>query len=607
MIQIAMQTMRKTASQTVKNTLAQIIASLSKDRYFFLFAMSFLLVKLILMKDVTIYAITTAFADDQLMVHIAEKLLRLNWLGGYNHYTLAKGCFFPFFLAVGKFFHIDFISWVQIFYAISCYLFLKAIRPVIRFQWTIYPFYLLMLFHPIMASSEVIQRVYRNSITPAQVLLIFGGQFGFYLRYHYDKRFSVKWALVTTCGFISLWFSREDTIWVVPFLAVSAAVIFLQAFAHGFFHNITYQKRIRYTIILLLPFLALPACRLPITLINGVVYNSWTDNELAHGAFPKAMKALYAIDMEEPAPYTSISREKIEKVYEISPTLASIQNSLDAVMDLYATQSGRIEENKKNGNVENGWFFWALRDAVQLEGYYTDGQTANKFYQSVYDEVETAFKNGKLKRQATMPSALMPPWKSGMLGTLVSTMAKADAYVSSENELFLLDRIAVDDGGDGITRFEWITGRHAVRVLRSTEPLTDSALLTDSSSAVNINSNFSYRFFNSLADIFRSVSGLLALIGKICFLILLVLFFLKKAPQNAAILLMLSGIAGGLLCLYAGVAYNELRSCSSIAYMYLCGAYPLAQAFSILAIIATIQTLIAFKPIKLQKQSSKVK
>ena len=87
----------------------RIKISHSKDKQFLLFAIFFLIIKLVLMKDVTIYAITTAFADDQLMVHIAEKLLRLNWLGGYNHYTLAKGCFFPFFLAVGKFFHIDFI------------------------------------------------------------------------------------------------------------------------------------------------------------------------------------------------------------------------------------------------------------------------------------------------------------------------------------------------------------------------------------------------------------------------------------------------------------------------------------------------------------------
>ena len=573
----------------------RIKISHSKDKQFLLFAIFFLIIKLILMKDVTIYAITTAFADDQLMVHIAEKLLRLNWLGGYNHYTLAKGCFFPFFLAVGKFFHIDFISCVQIFYALSCYLFLRAIRPVICFQWTIYPFYLLMLFNPIMASSEVIQRVYRNSITPAQVLLVFGGQLGFYLRYQYGKKFSMKWAIVTTCGFISLWFSREDTVWVVPFLIVSAVVIFLKAIIHGFFHNVTCKKRVQYIIILLLPFLALPACRLPITLINGVVYNSWTDNELTHGAFPKVMKALYAIDMEEPTPYTSIGREKIEKVYEISPTLASIQDSLDAVMDLYAAQSGRIEENKKCGNVENGWFFWALRDAVQLEGYYKDGRTADRFYQAIYNEIEIAFKNGKLRQKATMPSALMPPWQPGMLSSLLSTIAQADAYVSSENELFLLDRIAVDDSSDGIARFEWITGRHAVRAVSS----IDSYIYSDS--LAYIDSNFSYSFFNSLAGIFRIISMPLASIGKICSLILLLLFFIKKQKQNASILLMLSGIAGGLLCLYAGVAYNELRSCSSIAYMYLCGAYPLAQVFSVLAIIAVVQTRIAFKTINLIK------
>ena len=533
----------------------RIKISHSKDKQFLLFAIFFLIIKLILMKDVTIYAITTAFADDQLMVHIAEKLLRLNWLGGYNHYTLAKGCFFPFFLAVGKFFHIDFISCVQILYALSCYLFLRAIRPVICFQWTIYPFYLLMLFNPIMASSEVIQRVFRNSITPAQVLLVFGGQLGFYLRYQYGKKFSMKWAIVTTCGFISLWFSREDTIWVVPFLIVSAVVIFLKAIIHGFFHNVKCKKRVQYIIILLLPFLALPACRLPITLINGVVYNSWTDNELTHGAFPKVMKALYAIDMEEPTPYTSIGREKIEKVYEISPTLASIQDSLDAVMDLYAAQSGRIEENKKCGNVENGWFFWALRDAVQLEGYYKDGRTADRFYQAIHNEIEIAFKNGKLRQQATMPSALMPPWQPGMLSSLLSTIAQADAYVSSENELFLLDRIAVDDGSDGIARFEWITGRHAVRAVSS----IDSYIYSDS--LAYIDSNFSYSFFNSLAGIFRIISMPLASIGKICSLILLLLFFIKKQKQNASILLMLSGIAGGLLCLYAGVAYNVFFDC----------------------------------------------
>mgnify|MGYP007028325207 CR=1 FL=1 len=88
-----------------------------------------------------------------------------------------------------------------------------------------------------------------------------------------------------------------------------------------------------------------------------------------------------------------------------------------------------------------------------------------------------------------MPSALMPPWQPGMLSSLLSTIAQADAYVSSENELFLLDRIAVDDGSDGIARFEWITGRHAVRAVSS----IDSYIYSDS--LAYIDSNFFLQLF----------------------------------------------------------------------------------------------------------------
>ena len=48
---------------------------------------------------------------------------------------------------------------------------------------------------------------------------------------------------------------------------------------------------------------------------------------------------------------------------------------------------------------------------------------------------------------------------------------------------------------------------------------------------------------------------------------------------------MLTGIAGALLCLYAGIAYIELRSFWAVVYMYLSGAYPAAAAFDCIAVI----------------------
>lgn len=146
--------------------------------------------------------------------------------------------------------------------------------------------------------------------------------------------------------------------------------------------------------------------------------------------------------------------------------------------------------------------------------------------------------------------------------------------------------MGVDDGGDGLARFEWITGRNAVRLI--TSPI--------------VNSNPSYFFFNTLAEFFQKSGKISTWIGRTCFLILLFLFLFKKTHKNeTVILLFLTGIAGGLLCLYTGVAYNELRSCSSIAYMYLCGAYPLVQIFHCLSVLAVAQTLIPLLQNMLQK------
>lgn len=537
---------------------------------FLLWALALLIVKLVMMRKIHICAYATAVADDALMVRMAENWCELHWLGGYNNYTLVKGVFFPAFLAVGHFLRIDYISWVQIFYAVSCVLFLIAFRPVLKWKWVMYVLYVILLFHPIMAALEVISRVYRNSITPAQVLLLLGGYVGLYFHcdeeeYCRGKRRLVYWSIMATAGFVSLYLSREDAVWSVPFLLVaSGCIVYKLCKAHKF--KQAWKKNV---LILLLPFLVLAGCRGTITVINGLVYDSWTDNELGSGAFPRVMKAIYAVDMEEPADYTSVSREKVEAIYEVSPTLESIREVLDHVMDNYVQISGRVEENKEQGNVENGWFFWALRDAAAISGYHETAPKAAAFYNAVADEIEAAFEDGKLSKQWTMPSALMPPWKKGMLPELILTIGKAADYVVSGKQIALWDVEAVDDGNGGVERFEWISGRKAVTAQMSEEE------------------HYTADVWNRIAEFWRNYVGLkLAWAGRICYMALVVLFFAKRLDkERAAALLMLTGIAGALLCLYAGIAYIELRSFSAIVYMYLSGAYPAAAAFDCIAIV----------------------
>lgn len=535
-----------------------------------LFASCLLAVKLILMKDVKIQAITSAQADDELMVHLAEQLLQGKWLGDYNQFTLVKGCFFPIFLALGNLLRIDYISLVQICYAMACFCFVEAIRPMFKWKWVSCLFFLLLFFHPIMATNDVVQRVYRNSLTPIQVLFVLGGYIGAY-NSSGRKQSLMKWMLIASIGLATMWLSREDGMWMFPFALIAGICIL-----YRFRKRRSVREWLRNMLIIAMPFICVILAVQAVSLVNRVKYKINTDNEINNSAFTDAMKSLYEIDMgDEAIPYVSISREKIELVYGISPAMAGIQDMLDPLLDAWSQNVGREETNKEKKEVENGWFFWVFRDAAAATGYYVNGESANDFYRRVADEIQAAFRDGTLNRQNTMPSALMAPWRSGMLPELMRTMGEAAEFVTSCDKLGLRSIKAVDDGQGGIERFEQMTGRMAETEKMGFEESEEEP---------------ENRIMNRITSVWQNVSPIAAWIGRGCFLLLFLLFLGKKtAEREEAVLLITAGIAGSLICLYGGVSYNELSSCSSITELYLCGAYPIASACSLLAILGVGQ------------------
>lgn len=565
----------------MKNFGQEILKKFKNVDIFYIWVIMLLALKLFLMRDVRIQAQPTAIADDELMVTLAESLKEFKWLGEYNKYTLVKGMFFPAFLALGSLLHINYISWVQIFYCIACTVFVRAIKPMTKKRWAEFLLYALLLFNPIMASTEVIQRVYRNSITAAQVLFVFGGYIGLYYSCAERRRSWIKWIASAAFGFVSLYQSREDAIWIVPFMLVATACVIYRRWRIGELSlNALKAKKSAFAkgaLILLLPFLVHAACRGAIAFKNHAAYGVWTDNELRTGSFPRVVQDIYAIDMEEPADYTSAGREKMEAVYKVSPTLSSIKVALDAVMDNYATSVDRVEQNSVEGNVENGWFFWALRDAAGSCGFYATAWQSERFWDDVADEIEAAFADGTFKKQATMPSALMPPWEKGMLPKLLKTMGEAADYVAFYREVDAFDVPSIDDGEGGIARFEAITGNEAV---------------PEDSNPYGAGSE---NFWIRIANVWQVIGGPIAIAGRLCFVVLVVLFFMRRlSDDNKSSLLMLVGIGGGLLCLYAGIAYNELRSCRTISYMYLCGAYSAAMVFDLMSVLVTVRIALSY-------------
>ncbi|HZZ13674.1 MAG TPA: hypothetical protein VFE79_23555, partial [Paraburkholderia sp.] len=100
--------------------------------------------------------------DDELFVRAADSLRHTHWFGPYDKFTLAKGSFYPFFIAVTNVMHIPLYIGEQILYVLVClltsrYLARTSRRPALG----VFCFALLAL-NPIFWNTEVTRAMREN-------------------------------------------------------------------------------------------------------------------------------------------------------------------------------------------------------------------------------------------------------------------------------------------------------------------------------------------------------------------------------------------------------------------------------------------------------------
>ncbi|MDD3453398.1 MAG: hypothetical protein PHN42_03930 [Bacilli bacterium] len=423
-----------------------------KKKYkFLLFAILLIVLKQILINNLPIYAIGNSSCDDQLMIMMEANLLKLNWLGDFNSLTLVKGIFFPFFLAVNAFLGISYINGITLFYSIACLIFVYSIRKIFHKEWPIYLIFLLLLFNPIMFSLETAQRVYRNSLTPGQVLLIMASIFAMFINRKNNKNI-LWWSIFGGISLATFWNTREDAIWILPFILVFTMIMIVE-------HIVTNKNKfqLKKIIIFILPLIILQTFNIGISTINYMKYGVFTRVDLSNTNFSEAIEAIYSVPTYDNIEYTSVTKEKLERLYDISPSLNSISEELNAI-SISMDQNGRIPSDEQ---IEDGWFWWALRFAAEAKGYYENAIKAENFFGDIVNEIETAQKNGLIEKQSTMPSALMSPWREGYLKKLFNTSLEIIKYTNNYTDV---NAIAMESVGsyNSIKFFEIATNDTAI-------------------------------------------------------------------------------------------------------------------------------------------------
>jgi len=540
-----------------------------------IFMIGFILVKQLLVIGIPLFAHAGAGHDDRLMINMANSLIQGEWLGSYSEKTLVKGLFFPLFLVANDWFGIPYSLSIPGIYSIACVIFVFGIKRLFKTEFPLYLIFLALLFNPISFADETFLRVYRNSLTAAQVLVISGGMFAVYLNRFEKTAVQLVWAVIAGLGLAALWHTREDGIWIIPLVL---GVIIITGITIILKKELSIKEKLKKGMTTVVPLGILIVSTIIISSINYAYYGIYTTNELNDSNFTKAIKLIYAVQPSEEIERASVPRSTMTKIYAVSPSLKSIKNELESSLDRWSW----YEKDASVRQVEDGFFFWALREAVSNSGYYDDAETANGFYEAVTNELEAAFNSGQLMRRPTMPSALMSPWRDEYGEKLASAFLKTTQYVTGFKAVKTSMVDSIDDGQNGILLFEDITN-NAARIEGEPIPLNVKVRLV---------------LMNSITAIYQSLGEVVFMVALVVYGLLSFFVLIKKMRDKYQLMdcwLVLSALLFSAAVLAGGVAYTDISAYVAISYWYLAGAYPLVIAFNVIALYKMMEVFVKMR------------
>lgn len=340
-----------------------------------------------------------AVIDDTLMYNLAQSIANGQWLGEYGWLTLSKHSFFSVWLALLHTLHIPYLLGGQLLQIAAAVAGAWAARPLLKTRKAKLFVYALLLWNPAASSAEVQLRVYRDNITPALAIFLFGGVIGCALRWRRPARESVGFALLAGAGLAAFYLNREDAAWVLPFAAVGAAVT-LWFLWRGEKPQKT-PGRVQKSLLLAVPFVCLGAGVLVYCALNNAYYGRFILSDFTSKEFNDAYGALTRVASEHPQEKIPVPRDVREKLYTLSPSFAALEPYLETTMKYNGY--GSIPDREFN----SGGFYWALRQAADEAGFYADAQTAKQYFETLAAEVNALCDTGAVQagppRSGTMP------------------------------------------------------------------------------------------------------------------------------------------------------------------------------------------------------------
>ena len=503
--------------------------------------------------------------DDHWFVRAADALIRGNWLGDYNQQTLCKGCFGPMVLAASSMLGIPFPVAENLLYVLGCAFFVFVLSRFVRAHWFHLAVFGAMLFNPLSWSFLSMQRVYRNGMAAWQVPFAFGCLFMAYRAAGRKERGLVPWALVSGFALWALLNTREDGIWIAPFVFVWLVLATLRAWRSG----TTRRRKSLRALACLLPVAAVACGNATLCLANWRCYGVAIRNDRDAGNYAKAMRDLYLVEPdpedearlsspEHAGHYHNIYYSTLSRAYAESPTLRGARKGIDGVIDSWARVQGYSGRDLKHDHM-----LFAIRDGAAREGVYRSLPESEAFFGAVHRELSEAFGAGRLRRRGISFTAMAAPFRPAFVPGILREWRAALDQVAVFREI---DTRVEESGatGDVLAVFE----RTTLRAPLSRDELPAARAAVDRANAVS-------RAYSSCVP-WVLFAALLA------WAVLAAVLARRKFRASDALdgWLFATGLLGSVLAHAACIAYMSATTFYATNYCYMAASYQMTLLFA---------------------------
>lgn len=343
-------------------------------------------------------ALPPAGHDDALFVRLAAELLGGQWLGPYTQMTLAKGPFYPLFLALAALLGIPVLAAQAMVHAAAAWLLARALRPWLGGEWAALALFVLVLANPMAFETQQMRVMREGLYTPLTVLVLGLAIWALRVR-HGAWRPALGWAAGLGAALAGFWLTREEGVWILPALLAALLLALLHDARDGARDG---ARRARWRRTLACAGLAALVAWGGVGLfqaMNWLRYGVADIVEFKQREFVSAYAALTRISPAQPvARHVVATPETLAHAFAASPAAARLAEGFASPM--HANFIGHGCEvygvTPCDGATRAAWFMWALREAAGMAGLHRDAREARAFYGQLAAEVNAACDAGRI-------------------------------------------------------------------------------------------------------------------------------------------------------------------------------------------------------------------